>query len=289
MPFRPLIIATAVALAGCAAPVHKPAPPAKPVQSAAQPSQPYFKSIAELHQALGEGKTTSVDITRAFLARIHAIDQNGPAINSVIEVNPEALDIARARDRARAAGDAHGILFGIPVMVKDNIDTRGPMLTTAGSLALTGAPAPRDATVITKLREAGAILIGKTNLSEWANFRSSYATSGWSGRGGLTKNPYVLPRNACGSSAGSGAAVTAGLVTVALGTETDGSIICPSSVNGIVGIKPTLGLVSRAGIVPISHSQDTAGPMARSVADAAAVLTAIAGSDPRDPATAEAD
>ncbi|HET6656091.1 MAG TPA: amidase [Gammaproteobacteria bacterium] len=290
MTFRPLAIVIAAALAGCAAPARMPTPaPASTAQPPAQLSQPYYQSVAELHQALSAGKTTSVEITRAFLARIKSVDQNGPKINSVIEVNPRALEIARKRDRARAAGEADGLLFGIPVMVKDNIDTRGPMLTTAGSLALAGAPAPQDATVVAKLRKAGAILIGKTNLSEWANFRSSYATSGWSGRGGLTKNPYVLPRNACGSSAGSGAAVTAGLVTVALGTETDGSIICPSSINGIVGIKPTLGLVSRAGIVPISHSQDTAGPMTRSVADAAAVLTAIAGSDTRDPATAEAD
>ncbi|HET7370175.1 MAG TPA: amidase, partial [Gammaproteobacteria bacterium] len=286
MSFRPLAIVIAVALAGCAAPAPRPAPAPVPAEAAAPP---YYQSIAELHHALSEGETTSVEITRAFLTRIDAIDQHGPKINSVIEVNPQALEIARERDRARAAGEAEGLLFGIPVMVKDNIDTRGPMLTTAGSIALEGAPAPQDATVVARLREAGAILIGKTNLSEWANFRSSYATSGWSGRGGLTKNPYVLPRNTCGSSAGSGAAVTAGLVTVALGTETDGSIICPSSINGIVGIKPTLGLVSRAGIVPISHSQDTAGPMARSVAGAAAVLTVIAGSDPRDPATAEAD
>ncbi|MGH8400158.1 MAG: amidase, partial [Gammaproteobacteria bacterium] len=180
-------------------------------------------------------------------------------------------------------------LFGIPVMVKDNIDTGDHMQTTAGSLAMVGTPALTDATVVARLRAAGAVLLGKTNLSEWANFRSSHASSGWSGRGGLTHNPYVLDRNACGSSSGSGAAVSAGFVTVALGTETDGSVICPSSANGLVGIKPTLGLVSRAGIVPISHSQDTAGPMARNVTDAAIVLSVIAGSDPRDPATADAD
>ncbi|HET7569557.1 MAG TPA: amidase [Gammaproteobacteria bacterium] len=280
-----------LALAGCAT-APQPAPPPAPEAAPAAPQpafKPYYKTVAELQAALSDGKITSYQLTRDFLQRIDAIDKHGPAINSVIETNPDALEIARERDRARALGNAHGPLFGIPVMVKDNIDTRGPMMTTAGSLALVGPPAPQDATVIAKLRAAGAILIGKTNLSEWANFRSSYATSGWSGRGGLTKNPYVLPRNTCGSSAGSGAAVSAGLVTVALGTETDGSVICPSSINGIVGIKPTVGLVSRAGIVPISHSQDTAGPMARTVKGAAALLTAIAGSDPRDPATAEAD
>ncbi|HET9679266.1 MAG TPA: amidase [Gammaproteobacteria bacterium] len=286
-----LLLFAAFLLAACNAPSGD-AVAEKPPQQQEQPqpaNAPYYQSIAELQRALQAGETTSVAITRAFLQRIEKQDQNGPAINSVIEVNPEAVAIARARDEARANGKAKGLLFGIPVMVKDNIDTRGPMLTTAGSLALVGAPAPRDATVVKKLREAGAILLGKTNLSEWANIRSSHSTSGWSARGGLTKNPYVLSHNTCGSSSGSGAAVSAGFVTVALGTETDGSIICPSSVNGLVGIKPTLGLVSRAGIVPIAHSQDTAGPMTRSVADAAAVLTVIAGSDPRDPATAEAN
>ncbi|HET6725218.1 MAG TPA: amidase [Gammaproteobacteria bacterium] len=277
-----LSIFVVLALAGCAT---APAPVSS-TAAGRHAYNPYYKSVAELHQALVAGRTTSVDITRAFLARIKQLE---PKVNAIIELNPDALRIARERDRARAAGHAHGLLFGIPVMVKDNIDTRGPMQTTAGSLALAGPPAPRDATVVGRLRAAGAILIGKTNLSEWANFRSSYATSGWSGRGGLTHNPYVLSRNACGSSSGSGSAVSAGFVTVALGTETDGSVICPSSITGIVGIKPTLGLVSRAGIVPISHSQDTAGPMARSVAGAAAVLTAIAGSDARDPATAKAN
>lgn len=289
MRYLNLLFLAALSLTACNAPSEDTAA-TKPAEQQQQPaSGPHYQSIAELQQALQAGETTSVDITRAFLQRIEQLDQNGPAINSVIALNPEALTIAQARDDARAAGDAHGLLFGIPVMVKDNIDTRGPMLTTAGSLALAGAPAAQDATVVAKLRAAGAILLGKTNLSEWANIRSSYSTSGWSAVGGLTKNPYVLSRNACGSSSGSGAAVSAGFVAVALGTETDGSIICPSSVNGLVGIKPTLGLVSRAGIVPIAHSQDTAGPMTRSVADAAAVLTAIAGSDPRDPATVEAD
>lgn len=279
MTVRAIPILLAFLLAACAtAPVEQRQAPA-----------PYFKSIAQLQRELDTGKTTSVALTRAVLRRIDALDRHGPAVNAVIELNPDTVAIARERDRARAAGKAHGPLFGIPFMVKDNMDTGDRMQTTAGSLALVGVPAPRDATVVAKLRAAGAILIGKTNLSEWANFRSSHATSGWSGRGGLTRNPYVLKRNACGSSSGSAAAVSAGFVTVALGTETDGSIICPSSVNGIVGIKPTLGLVSRAGIVPIAHSQDTAGPMARTVAGAAAVLTAIAGSDPRDPATVDAD
>lgn len=285
---RILLLLFISSLAACNAPPEENKA-ATPVEQPQPANEPYYQSIAELQRALQTGEITSVDVTRAFLQRIEAMDQNGHAINSVLVVNPEALAIAQARDDARAAGEAKGLLFGIPVMVKDNINTRGPMLTTAGSLALAGAPASKDATVVKKLREAGAILLGKTNLSEWANIRSSYSTSGWSAVGGLTKNPYVLSRNACGSSSGSGAAVSAGFVTVALGTETDGSIICPSSVNGLVGIKPTLGLVSRAGIVPIAHSQDTAGPMTRSVADAAAVLTAIAGSDPRDPATAEAD
>jgi amidase len=251
--------------------------------------EPYFESIAQLQGQLRTGKITSVQITQDFILRIEALDQNGPRVNSVIELNPDALKIAQQRDLERKAGHAHGLLFGIPVMVKDNMDTADRMQTTAGSLALVGPPASRDATIVAKLRAAGAILLGKTNLSEWANFRSSYSTSGWSGRGGLTRNPYALDRNACGSSSGSGVAVSAGFVTVSLGTETDGSLTCPASVNGLVDIKPTLGLVSRAGIVPISHSQDDPGPMARSVSDAAAVLTVIAGSDPRDPATAEAD
>jgi amidase len=276
-----------VALAGCAfAPQPQPAPAQPPAPII---TGPYYESIAELQSDLADGKLTSVGLTQDFLARIGAFDRGGPGVNSVIELNPDALNIAHVRDAVRADGKKHGPLFGIPVMVKDNIDTGDAMQTTAGSLALVGAPAPRDATIVAKLRAAGAILIGKTNLSEWANFRSSHSTSGWSGRGGLTHNPYALDRNTCGSSSGSAAAVAAGFVTFAIGTETDGSLTCPASVNGIVAIKPTLGLVSRAGIVPISHSQDTAGPMARTVADAAAVLTVIAGNDPRDPATAEAD
>ncbi|MCX7513822.1 amidase [Frateuria sp. STR12] len=256
---------------------------------AAQPVTPLaWASIAQLQQQMDAGTLDSRTLARQFLDRIAQIDQAGPTLRAVIETNPEALELAAALDAGRT--DARrGPLYGIPVLLKDNIDTGDRMLTTAGSLALTDAPAPRDAGLVERLRKAGALVLGKTNLSEWANFRSSHASSGWSGRGGQTKNPYVLDRNPCGSSAGSGAAVAAGLVTVAIGTETDGSIICPAAMNGIVGIKPTLGLVSRSGIVPIAHSQDTAGPMARSVADAAALLSVIAGSDPRDPATADAD
>jgi len=263
-----------------------------PAQAGAEKTPPttpvYYQSITELQAALQTGKLTSVELIRQFMQRIQDLDKNGPNVNAVIEVNPDALTIAAERDRDRKAGKAHGPLFGIPFLVKDNIDTADRMQTSAGSLALTGAPAAADATVVARLRAAGAVLLGKTNLSEWANFRSSHATSGWSGRGGLTRNPYVLSRNACGSSSGSGAAVSAGFVTIALGTETDGSLTCPASINGIVTIKPTLGLVSRAGIVPIAHSQDGAGPMTRSVSDAAAVLTALAASDQRDPATADA-
>jgi amidase len=246
-----------------------------------------FASIDEIHQRFDAGTLSSQALTKQFIERIATLDQSGPTVNSIIEVNPDALSLARESERAHAGKPLP--LRGIPIVIKDNIDTGDRMLTTAGSLALAGAPATRDATVAAKLRAAGAVILGKTNLSEWANMRSNHASSGWSGRGGQTRNPYVLDRNPCGSSAGSGAAVAAGFATVAIGTETDGSIVCPASMNGIVGIKPTLGLVSRAGIVPIAHSQDTAGPMARTVADAAIVLGAIAGSDPRDPATAEAD
>ena len=245
-------------------------------------------SIAQLQDAMAHGRITSRALVARYLARIRRIDRSGPRLNSVIEVNPEAREIAASLDRERKREGARGPLHGIPVLVKDNIATADRMQTTAGSLALLGAKPPRDAFVIEKLREAGAVILGKTNLSEWANFRSTRSTSGWSARGGLTRNPYALDRSASGSSSGSGAAIAASLAAVALGTETDGSIVSPSSANGLVGIKPTLGLVSRAGIVPIAHSQDTPGPMARSVADAAAVLTVIAGTDPGDPDTAEA-
>jgi amidase len=242
-------------------------------------------TIADLHKGMKSGKLTSRSITEKYLARIEAIDKHGPAVNSVIEINPDALAMADALDRERQAQGPCGPLHGIPVLIKDNIATHDRMQTTAGSLALVGSLPPKDAFVARKLREAGAVILGKTNLSEWANIRSSHSTSGWSGRGGQTRNPYALDRNPCGSSSGSGAAVAANLCAVAVGTETDGSIVCPANVNGIVGIKPTLGLVSRAGIIPIAHSQDTAGPMARTVTDAAILLGALTGMDSDDAAT----
>src|SRR5581483_3196637 len=243
-------------------------------------------TIADLRAGMESGKFTAHSLTQKYLDRINAIDKSGPALNTVIEINPDALPIADKLDQERKSKRVRGPLHGIPVLIKDNIDTGDRMMTTAGSLALVGPPAPKDAFVAQKLREAGAVILGKTNLSEWANIRSSHSTSGWSGRGGLTKNPYALDRNPCGSSSGSGAAAAANLCAAAIGTETDGSITSPSSINGLVGIKPTVGLVSRTGVIPISHTQDTAGPMARSVRDAAILLTALAGVDPEDPATA---
>jgi amidase len=244
-------------------------------------------TIAELQKALGSGKLTARSLTEKYLSRIGEIDKMGPALNSIIELNPDALAIADALDKERREKGPRGPLHGVPVLIKDNIDTADRMQTTAGSLALLGSKPLKDSFVAQKLRESGAVILGKTNLSEWANIRSSHSTSGWSGRGGQTKNPYALDRNPCGSSSGSGAAVAANLCAVAVGTETDGSVVCPASANGIVGIKPTLGLVSRAGIIPIAHSQDTAGPMARTVRDAAILLGALTGIDPRDSATAE--
>jgi amidase len=242
-------------------------------------------TIAALQDAMKSGRLTSHSITGKYLERIEKLDRRGPSLHSVIEVNPDALSIARQLDRERKAKGPRGPLHGIPVLVKDNIGTADRMTTTAGSYALEGSIPLRDSFVAVQLRKAGAIILGKANLSEWANFRSRHSTSGWSGRGGQARNPYALNRNPCGSSSGSGVAVSANLCPVALGTETDGSIVCPSSTNGIVGIKPTVGLASRSGVVPISHTQDTAGPMARSVADAAAVLGAMTGVDPRDRAT----
>ncbi len=242
--------------------------------------------VSDLQRAMTEGRLTAERITELYLQRINTLDRNGPELRSVIETNPDALIIARRLDEERKTKGARGPLHGVPVLIKDNIDTADQMQTTAGSLALVGRPAARDAFVVERLRAAGAIILGKTNLSEWANFRSTHSSSGWSGRGGQTKNPYVLDRNPCGSSSGSGTAVSANLAAIAIGTETDGSVVCPSSICGIVGIKPTVGLISRSGIVPISHSQDTAGPMARSVRDAATLLGALTGTDPRDSATA---
>ncbi len=242
-------------------------------------------TIAELQEAMESGELTSRAITEMYIARIEALDYSGPTVRSILEINPDALEIADGLDQEREEKGPRGPLHGIPVLLKDNIDTADRMETTAGSLALLGSRPSRDAHVARKLREAGAVILGKTNLSEWANFRSTQSSSGWSGRGGQGKNPYALDRNPCGSSSGSAQAIAANFAAVAIGTETDGSIVCPSSANSIVGIKPTLGLVSRSGIIPIAHSQDTAGPMARTVTDAAVLLGAITGVDPRDDAT----
>jgi amidase len=241
--------------------------------------------IATLQGRMTRGGLSSRELTQAYLDRIAAVDDAGPTLNSVIELNPDALQEAQARDAERKAGKIRGPLHGVPILLKDNIDAT-PMVNSAGSLALANHRPKSDAFLVGRLREAGAVILGKTNLSEWANFRSARSASGWSGRGGQTKNPYALDRNPCGSSSGTGTAIAASLAAAGIGTETDGSIICPSSVAGLVGIKPTVGLVSRNGIIPISHSQDTAGPMTRSVADAAAVLSAIVGRDDRDAATA---
>jgi amidase len=240
-------------------------------------------TIGELQKGMKSGKYTSQSIAEKYLRRIEEIDSHGPAIHSVIEVNPDALAIAKALDRERKEkGSSRGPLHGIPVLIKDNIDTADRMMTTAGSLALFGSTPSQDSTVAKRLREAGAVILGKTNLSEWANFRSSHSSSGWSGRGGQTKNPYALDRNPCGSSSGSGAATSANLCAIAVGTETDGSVVCPSSANSLVGLKPTVGLISRAGIIPISHNQDTSGPMGRTVTDVAILLGALTGVDSRD-------
>ena len=244
-------------------------------------------TIADLQQGMQSGKYSSRSLVEKYTDRINNIDKKGPTLKSVIELNPDAEAIAAALDRERKEGRVRGPLHGIPILIKDNIDTHDRMMTTAGSLALLGAKPFQDAFVAKKLRDAGAVILGKTNLSEWANFRSSKSSSGWSARGGQTKNPYVLDRNPCGSSSGSGVAAAANLCAAAIGTETDGSIVCPSSANSLVGIKPTVGLVSRAGIIPISHSQDTAGPMARTVTDAAIILGALTGEDPRDKTTAQ--
>jgi amidase len=241
-------------------------------------------TITQLQDKMRAGELTAHRCVELYLEQIQTLD---PQLRSVVELNPDALEIAAKLDEERATGKIRGPLHGIPILIKENIDSADKMQTTSGSLALKGNFAPRDAFLVEKLRESGAILLGKTNLSEWANFRSTHSSSGWSSRGGLTRNPYALDRSACGSSSGSGAAVAANFCAAAIGTETDGSIICPAQTNGIVGIKPTLGLVSRSGIIPIAHSQDTAGPMARTVADAAILLSALTGIDQRDAATAE--
>jgi amidase len=243
-------------------------------------------TIDDLQKAMQSGQATAYSLTEDYLARIQDIDKAGPKVNAIIEVNPEALAIADALDKERKDKGPRGPLHGVPVLIKDNIDTADRMGTTAGSLALLDSRPLKDAFVAAQLRKAGAVILGKTNLSEWANIRSSHSTSGWSGRGGLTNNPYALDRNPCGSSSGTGAAISANLAAVGVGTETDGSVVCPSSVNGICGLKPTVGLVSRSGIIPISHSQDTAGPMARTVRDLAMLLNAMVGVDDEDEATA---
>jgi len=252
-----------------------------------QPISPYA-SAGEQQAAMSDGRVTSEQLVRAYLERIQRIDRAGPKLNAVLALNANAVADARRLDAERKAGKVRGPLHGVPMLLKDNIET-AEGATTAGSLALAANATRRDAPIVKRLTDAGAVIVGKTNLSEWANFRSTRSISGWSAVGGLVRNPYSLDRTACGSSSGSGAAIAAGLAAIAIGTETDGSVICPAAMNGVVGLKPTVGLVSRTHIVPISPEQDTAGPMTRTVADTAALLAAIAGSDPTDPATREAD
>jgi amidase len=278
---RPLALAALVALGACApaGPSDVPRASGLNVEEA---------TISELQEAMAAGTQTSRSLVEAYLRRIDAMDRRGPELRAMLDLNPDVLEIADRMDRERREGRVRGPLHGIPIVIKDNIDTADRMTTTAGALALEGSIAPADAHLVQRLRAAGAVILGKTNLSEWANFRSTRSSSGWSGRGGQVRNPYVLDRSPCGSSSGSAVAVAAGLAAVGVGTETDGSIVCPAAANGLVGIKPTLGLVSRSGIIPIAASQDVAGPMARTVADAAILLSLIAGPDPSDPSTAAA-
>ena len=275
---RGFLATTGLAAASCARP--PPPQPAAPTGPASFDLEEV--SLDQLRQRMESGELTAARAVELYLERIDQVDKNGPAVNSVIELNPDALALAAQLDEERKQGKIRGPLHGAPILIKDNIDTADKMQTTAGSLALEGSIAQRDSGVAERLRGAGAVILGKTNLSEWANFRSTDSTSGWSGRGGLTRNAYALDHNACGSSSGSGVAPSASLCAAAVGTETNGSIVCPSSINGIVGIKPTLGLVAQAGIIPIAHTQDTAGPMARTVLDAALLLDALA-----DPAAAQ--
>ncbi|MBB3823506.1 amidase [Xanthomonas arboricola] len=278
-----LSFALSLTLSSCAH-ADDPARPAAAAAPSAATLDLVDADVAGLQARMRDGSTTSLALTRGYLQRIASIDRAGPQLNAVIELNPQAEADARTLDAERRAGRVRGPLHGIPVLLKDNIDAL-PMVNSAGSLALAGFRPTRDAFLVRRLRAAGAVILGKTNLSEWANFRSTQSSSGWSARGGLTRNPYALDRNPCGSSAGTGAAIAASLATLGIGTETDGSITCPAAVNGLVGLKPTVGLVSRDGIIPISASQDTAGPMTRSVADAAALLQAIVAPDPQDLAT----
>src|SRR5687767_12969815 len=275
-----------LALVMCAACSPQPAPPQ---QQSSPPSVDVVElSATDAGDRMAAGTLTSEALTRAYLTRIADVDDAGPKLASVIELNDRAADEARALDAERKAGKVRGPLHGIPVLIKDNVDVAG-MVNSAGSLALADHKPKADAFVVARLRDAGAVILGKTNLSEWANFRSTRSSSGWSSRGGQTKNPYVLDRNPCGSSSGTGTAIAASLAAIGVGTETDGSIICPASANGLAGLKPTVGLVSRSGIIPISVSQDTAGPMARTVSDVALLLTAMAGVDPADPSGPAAD
>ena len=287
MPIRRdfLKLGVAAALPTLASTARAAQPPALSPRASGSPFPLEEVTVGDLGARMARGETTAVDVTRAYLGRIAAADRGPDGLRSVIETNPDALRLAGDLDAERQSGRSRGPLHGIPILVKDNIETADAMVTSAGSLALARHIAKKDAFVVERLRLAGAVILGKANLSEWANFRSTKSSSGWSGRGGQCRNPYALDRNPCGSSSGSGAAVSANLCAAAIGTETDGSIVCPSSGNGVVGIKPTLGLVSRSGIIPIAHSQDTAGPMTRTVEDAAAVLTVLAGVDPGDRAT----
>jgi amidase len=282
----PLYPALAAARAGSSASSVAAGSKATPRAADVSPFELDEVTITQLQEGMKSGKFTARSLVEKYTARIEEIDKHGPGVNSVIELNPEALAIADALDQERKAKGSRGPLHGVPVLIKDNIATADKMMTTAGSLALVGSKPQKDSFVAQKLREAGAVILGKTNLSEWANIRSNHSTSGWSGRGGLTRNPYALDRNPCGSSSGTGAGISANLCAVGIGTETDGSIVCPSSANGLAGIKPTVGLVSRSGIIPISHTQDGAGPMCRTVRDATTLLGALVGVDPEDSATA---
>jgi amidase len=284
---RSSLVAGSIGAYGCSSSPQdtKPMNDTGPAKTSVAPFELEETTVAALQEGMKSGKYTARSITERYLQRIADLDQQGPSLHSVIETNPEALQIADALDAERKAKGARGLLHGIPVLVKDNIDTADKMTTTAGSLALAGSIPPVDSFVAKKLREAGVILLGKANLSEWANIRSNRSSSGWSARGGQCRNPYVLDRNPCGSSSGSGAATSANLTALSIGTETDGSVVCPSGACGIVGIKPTVGLISRSGVIPISHTQDTTGPMCRTVTDAAILLGVLTGVDPRDPAT----
>jgi amidase len=283
-PLYPALAAAREVASAAGAPSSGSAPAAPPAE--VKPFELDEITIADLQDGMKSGKYSARSLVEMYSARIDEIDKHGPSVNSVLELNPDALSIATSLDEERKAKGPRGPLHGVPVLIKDNIDTADRMMTTAGSLALVGSKPKKDSFVAQQLRSAGAVILGKTNLSEWANIRSSHSTSGWSGRGGLTKNPYALDRNPCGSSSGTGAGISANLAAVGIGTETDGSIVCPSSSNGLAGIKPTVGLVSRSGIIPISHSQDSAGPMCRTIRDAAILLSALTGVDPLDSAIA---